>query len=91
MCDCYTAECANCGCYINIHIADWCTERKNVIPYCHRCTRKILKGKIPPPDHCVTITEKVESSINGNIQGIKQGDMVVIYCKDDKAYGIHLN
>lgn len=44
MCDCYTAKCAG-GCEANIemHIADFCTARENVHPYCISCTRKLAK------------------------------------------------
>jgi hypothetical protein len=81
----------NCYCDIALHIADFCTQQENVIPYCHRCTRKIEKGKINPPKNCKVFDDEVNSTCDGGIQGIKLGDKVKIYCKDKNAYGIHLN
>ena len=90
MCDCYVSNCANCDCEISLHIADFCTPRENVIPYCHRCTRKIVRGKLTPPDELV-FNDMANEVSKGAIQGIKPGDSVKIYSKDPNAYGIHLN
>jgi hypothetical protein len=43
MCDCYITECEGCGAKTSIHIADFCTSRSNVHPYCIPCARKIAK------------------------------------------------
>ncbi len=91
MCDTYTANCENCGCEMNLHIADFCTPRENVIPYCHRCTRKVRRGKVIPPEHCQAFYDSATTITDGEIMGIKRGDEVVIYCKDENAYGIYLN
>lgn len=87
MCDCYTAKCEMCGCNIQIHIADFCTERENVHPHCHRCTRKIKKAGIPKAAQ--TIYEKIGRI--AQVDGGKKGQEVIILCDDPKAYGIHLN
>lgn len=91
MCDCYFAKCAHCGCDISLHITDFCTDRKNVFPFCHRCTRKIKQGKLKPPANCQCFCDEAGKVCDGEIQGIRCGDKVHIYCDDKKAYGIHLN
>lgn len=89
MCDCYMGECANCGCEMSLHIADFCTPRDRVIPYCPRCTKKIVRGKLQPPEGCKVFDEV--SEITERSLHIKRGDKVKLYCKDTSAYGIHLN
>ena len=87
MCDCYTAKCELCGCKISLHIADFCTKRENVHPYCNRCSRKLVKpvaAKIFKDK--ITDTEQVEGTQAKHI-----GQEVVILCGDSDAYGIHLN
>ena len=90
MCDCYTAKCEMCGCDIQMHIADYCTERENVHPYCHRCTKKLIKAGIPKvaQTFCELIGRTGEY---GQIKGGRKGQEVIILCDDPKAYGIHLN
>ena len=87
MCDCYTAKCELCGCKISLHIADFCTKRENVHPYCNRCSRKLVKpvaAKIFKDT--ITSMEQVEGTQPKHI-----GQEVVILCGDSDAYGIHLN
>jgi len=92
MCDCYTAKCENCGCLIGIHIADSCTSRENVHPYCNRCTRKIKRGTIPIPDHVKLFLDVIRNNGKyGAVEGGKKGEDVYIYCDDIRAYGIYLN
>ncbi len=87
MCDCYTTECTLCGCKMELHIADFCTEQKNVHPYCNRCTRKLVKpvaAKIFKDK--ITDLDQVEGTKAKHI-----GQEVIILCGDASAYGIHLN
>ncbi len=91
MCDCYTAKCANCKCDIPLHIADFCTPKDTVIPYCPRCTKKIVRGKLEPPTNCQVFDDVAETSYRREGFHIRKGDKVKIYCKDKTAYGIHLN
>ena len=37
MCDCYTGRCTICKRGMEIHIADFCTPRDNVFPFCPDC------------------------------------------------------
>jgi len=90
MCDCYMAKCANCDCEIPLHIADFCTPRENVIPYCPRCSKKIAKGTITAPEHKFTVVDVAEINYGKDIH-IKKGDRVCIFCTDENAHGIHLN
>ncbi len=87
MCDCYTAKCEGCSCSMEIHISDYCTKRKNVHPYCNRCTRKLVKPV------AVQIFEDVIDDFK-QVEGIKSKHIrqnVIILCDDAEAYGIHLN
>lgn len=90
MCDCYTGECTNCGCDIPLHIADFCTPKENVIPYCSRCTKKIVRGKLQPPPDCKVFDDVAEGWYPRNFH-LRKGSKVKIYCKDKSAYGIALN
>ena len=85
MCDCYSAKCEGCGCNMSIHIADFCTPREKVHPYCPRCTRK-FKGKYPKGK-----VFEDEVTYPREVEGSKRGQKVVIICDDKKAYGIALN
>ena len=92
MCDCYTDKCVNCGCDISLHIGDFSTSRENILPYCHRCTRKILNGKLSAPQDCKLFEEKGDKRWSKEqIQGLKEGDIVHIYSKDHNAYDVYLN
>ena len=90
MCDCYTGKCKTCGCQISLHIADFCTERENVHPYCHRCTKKLKKSGIPEAAQVFYDTIS-KSGEYGEVEGGKKGAEIIILCDDPKAYGIHLN
>jgi len=102
MCDCYAGKCEMCGHLISLHVADFCTERENVHPYCISCTRKMAKkhkkgkkGEWPETINGQKVfvdntakkrQENREPILTGN------GDReVIILCDDHKAYGIHLN
>lgn len=91
MCDCYTAKCEGCGCEMEIHIADFCTARENVHPYCTRCTKKWRKRKEIPSG--LVFVDKVSRQEPNCVQvkGAKIGENVVILCDDLRAYGVHLN
>lgn len=87
MCDCYIAKCVLCGCEISIHIADFCTQRKNVHPYCNRCSRKLIK-----PVAAKIFEDKITDLMQ--VEGTKSkhiGQKITILCEDSIAYGIHLN
>lgn len=75
MCDCYTGKCEICGCAISLHIADFCTKQKNVHPYCHRCTRKILKANNLPEgaNLCNTKFERIKINYRGEIVEVNFG------------------
>ncbi len=89
MCDCYTAKCELCGCDISLHIADFCTKRENVHPFCNRCTRKL---KLAKPKTAKIFVDKITDL--EQVEGTKAkhiGQKVIIFCDDVDAYGIHLN
>ncbi len=90
MCDCYTTGCKNCGCDISIHIADFCTPRDTVVAFCSRCTKKIVRGKLKPPAGWKVFDATAEISYPRNFH-LHKGGKVKLYCRDHKAYGIHLN
>lgn len=90
MCDCYEHPCEMCGCEISIHIADFCTDRENVHPYCTRCTRKLVRAGIPEGKKVFEDTV-IMSGKYGPVPGARKGQKVIILCDDPKAYGIHLN
>jgi len=90
MCDCYVHKCEGCGCDISMHIADFCTERKNVHPYCPRCTRKLLKQGIPEGKKQFKDTVTVSGKYS-EVAGGRKGQEVIILCDDPNAYGISLN
>ena len=76
-----------CKCDIEIHIADFCTKKENVHPYCNRCTRKLVK-----PIAAKIFRDKITSL--DQIEGIKSkhiGQEVIILCDDASAYGVYLN
>lgn len=98
MCDCYRAKCEGCKCYMSIHMSDWCTQQKNVRPYCHRCSRKLLKQKVVT-EFCVS-SDAAAIVFWDNIRSTRQvegttekhiGQQVIILCDDSRAYGICLN
>ena len=92
MCDCYSGKCEKCGCKMEIHIADFCTPRENVHPYCTRCTRKIKKKGIPLKTQ--KVFEDVVTRVTSNIEQVEGGhigDPVIFLCDDPRAYGIGLN
>ena len=90
MCDCYVAKCTMCSCSIAIHIADYCTSRDEVHPYCNRCTRKIKKkGKKYLKQIKYITFDKIER--NNQVEGGKIGEEVLIVYDDPNAYGISLN
>ena len=84
MCDCYTAKCEECGCDIEIHIADFCTDRANVHPYCPKCTKEISIETILK-------FEQIFLDTTGRFEKGVDGEKVIILCNDSEAYGIHLN
>ena len=87
MCDCYTAKCENCGCDMSLHIADFCTKRENVHPYCNRCSRQVKHPKaVKVFEVKITHVRQIQSTKPHQI-----GQRVVILCDDAKAYGIALN
>lgn len=90
MCDCYTDKCETCGCKMAIHIADDCTDRKNIHPYCPRCTKKLKKAGIPEGVK-VFEDDVVRFGKYGQVDGGKKGDTVIILCDDPEAYGVELN
>ena len=108
MCDLYSAECAGgCGATIEIHIADACTERANVHPYCPECVRGgLIMRRVTQKERgvdwrrvlggkCASVfTDLVSfrSQIDRKDMAVcNRGDVVVILCDDPEAYGIHLN
>ncbi len=124
MCDCYEHKCETCDNVISLHIADFCTKRKNVHVFCPGCVKseKIMKKTVRPnnyymekyPDnpemHVMEVTQgiktkqvfvdvvmfkyqvmdKISNKLSSKQVG-KKGDVVVILCDDERAYGIHLN
>jgi len=98
MCDCYSAECSGgCGRLISIHIADFCTDRKNVEAYCHKCTPEVEKnllGSIPEDANVLHGIVECADGIEGGydqVTGALPGDVVLFVIHDKAAYGIHLN
>ena len=91
MCDCYTTGCEGCGCEMDIHIADFCTKRKNVHPYCPRCTRKLVKKGLSKISKRVFRELLTCGGKYSGVQGGRKGQLVIIVCDDHKAYGICLN
>ena len=93
MCDCYIHKCEMCGCGISMHIANNCTARENVHPYCTRCTRKLKKHE----SHKITNAVRVFVDFvrgrgrEAEVEGARPGQEVIILCDDEKAYGISLN
>ena len=87
MCDCYIAKCVLCGCEMSLHIADFCTQRKNVHPYCNRCTRKLVNPvAVKIFEDKITFPLQVEGTKAKHI-----GQKVIILCSDSNAHGIYLN
>lgn len=87
MCDCYTAKCEGCGCKMSLHIADWCTKRENVHPYCNRCSRKLQN-----PEATKVFRDTIRDL--KQIEGTKVkhiGQEIIILCDDKNAHGIYLN
>ncbi len=91
MCDCYTAKCNGCGRKMAMHIADYCTPRKNVHPYCPECTNKLTHEEIMKSACFFEDVITSEGEEYGQVDGGKTGETVFILCDDPKAYGIHLN
>lgn len=92
MCDCYSGKCENCGCRMEIHIADYCTPRENVHPYCQRCSRKMMLGTLPRPKKGILFLDSISGDGKYSpVEGGRKGQMVKIFCDDPDAYGIHLN
>ena len=87
MCDCYTDKCAMCGCEMKIHIGNWCTDRENIYPYCHRCSIKIKKQGLT--SQMKVFEDKIERT--DQVEGGIIGENIVILCKDFDAYGVNLN
>lgn len=94
MCDICWLKCKVCKRGMSIHIADFCTARKNVIVFCpdhvdnglKYLAKVCLDGKVFASfDHAQEDGEYCE------IDGGKKGDTVFIVCTDPNAYGIHLN
>jgi hypothetical protein len=90
MCDCYCHKCEGCGCDISIHIADFCTPRENIHPYCPRCTKKLKKQGIPKSAQMFTDTVTTSGKYS-EVEGGKKGQEVIILCDDPDAYGVSLN
>ena len=85
MCDIWNAHCTICKCDMMIHIADFCTKRKNVHPYCPKCIGNINKRTAKVFADTITVDD------NFQVDGGKLGEKVLILCDDPTAYGIHLN
>ena len=94
MCDCYVTKCSGCRCEISIHVADFCTARENVHPYCPDCTKKLTiedilnyqrvfmdEGILDDGCWCMDM-EEIKDPVRGK---------VFFLCTDPDAYGIHLN
>jgi hypothetical protein len=72
---------------MSLHIADFCTKRENVLPYCNRCSRKLKNPKAPKIfKDKIRMLEQVEGTKAKHI-----GQEVIILCKDKNAHGISLN
>lgn len=92
MCDCYTTKCETCGCSISIHIADFCTDRENVHPYCPECTLQIINKGIP--SDLKVFRDTIEDDRDDyplQVENGEKGEDDIILCDDLNAYGIHLN
>ena len=89
MCDCYSDFCDGCGCDMSIHIADFCTERENIHPFCNRCTRIIKKQKDRIKKSAKVFKDTI--TLSDQVPGGKMGEEVIILCDDPTAYGVHLN
>lgn len=94
MCDCYIGTCHDCGCEISIHIADFCTDRSKVHPFCPKCTDRLDKNEILK--YPVVFTDKGVKDDGCWCMKIEDNDKrklkrVVFLCDDEDAYGIHLN
>ncbi len=97
MCDCYTTGCVGCNCEMDIHIGDFCTERKNVHPYCPECTKELIRSRTLDCRKGHPQNKKIFVEILGfggrdsGVRGGRKGQIVIILCDDMNAYGIHLN
>ena len=90
MCDVYTRKCETCERDISVHIADFCTKRENVHPYCPPCARKLKKGGIPST---VKMFEEILTNSGKwcGVQGGRKGQKVIFLCDDKDAHGVGLN
>ena len=89
MCDIYTRKCETCDKEIDIHIADYCTKRVNVHPYCPPCAKKLWKKGF---EFASMFEDTLESGGKFcGVQGGRKGQKVLFVCDDPLAYGIHLN
>ena len=91
MCDCYEQRCETCDKMMSIHIADFCTDRTNVHPYCPKCTKILLLGG-ETSFGCKVFPDIItRGGKYGQVEGEKKGQIVLILCYDMKAHGIRLN
>jgi len=104
MCDCYEVPCEQCRkSLIQIHIADFCVPRKSVQAFCPKCVKSWAKegsyeqmydGKKCKKvflDQVVIGESVIYPSVGKKFIKARKGDVVVILCDDEDAYGIHLN
>jgi hypothetical protein len=75
---------------MEIHIGDFCTERKNVHPLCPQCTQTVKQNGVPE-DIKVFKDYITRVGPDGQVDGGKKGEEVYIFCSDHGAYDIHLN
>ena len=100
MCDCYGHRCLFCKNELSIHIADFCTPRESVAVICPDCLAKKANAEIRK-EHLVNIKdykqlyiERLEcrEQLFGKLaNGKYKGKIVLLMCKNPKAYGICLN
>ena len=91
MCDCYGHKCKFCNNEISIHIADYCTARKNIDVICPDCqTEKAIDMR----DYKKLWVAKIEfrEQVFGKLKdGRYKGKTVLLLSKDGSAYGVCLN
>jgi len=98
MCDCYAHKCKFCENKLSIHIADYCTARKNVCVICPDCLRNLaipyFSGRLNIKKFAQLYIDQISNreQLFGKLAGNKyKGKIVLLFSKDPKAYGVCLN
>ncbi|KKN19390.1 hypothetical protein LCGC14_0946010 [marine sediment metagenome] len=96
MCDCYEHKCEYCSNELSIHVADFCTKRKNISVVCPDCQEPQypLRPQLDVSSfkQLYVCTIEFQKQVSGKLKdGKYKGKVVLIFCKDANAYGIYLN